>query len=146
MKTIIGTSLFSNILTQDTLSNKFSLTILLDDEQRSDAESQELKIKVGSYQDTPQVTARFSTKFELPVKSVVGRDKLPFVSDTGSRKEIGKGSKVVVHYRDRAWSHLGKSGVSHDLVGIQVIEESAGDLAFDSFEDSVFDESNEAEY
>lgn len=146
MKTQRGTALFSNIITEDKLSNKYSLTVLLTEEQLADAEAQDLKVKTGTYQDSPQYTARFNTKFELPVKAVVGRDKMPFVSDAGARKEIPKGSEVVVHYRDRAWEHMGKTGMSFDLVGIQVISEASGELAFDDFEDSVFSEDSNAEY
>jgi len=141
-----GTALFSNIVTQDKLSGKFSITLMLDEEQRADAETQELRIKEGTYQDKPQNTARFNTKYELPPKAVVGRDKAPFVSDQGARKEIPRGSEVLVIYRDRPWEHMGKSGVSYDLVGIQVINEVSSEILFDDLEGDVFGEDSGAEY
>lgn len=147
----IGTVLFSNIVTQPVFNGqstgKYELTVTLDQEQASDAETNGLEIKRKDYNGQEQVTAKLKTKFPLSTKTCVDRFKKPYVDDMNDIKEIPRGSKVAVFYTTKPYEMMGKKGVANYLLAVQVIDENS-DIVFDDYEEpgDMSEESFDGEY
>ena len=138
MKKQQGTVLFSNVVSFPTFNgtptDKYEVTIQLNEEQRADGEVQGLTIKTKMYQEQEQCLAKLKTKFKLKASHFVDRDKQPFIDDTGSIREIPRGSEVVVFYTQRTVkTPSGTMVTTNDLQGIQVVTEQVG-VQFDDYD------------
>lgn len=137
MKKQRGTILFSNLtdfpMFQGKKTDKYELTLLLDEEQATDAENDGLIVKEKEYQGNKQVTAKFKTKFRLKPKAFVDRFKKPFVDEESNIREVPRGSDVFVFYTQRSITMPSGVVVTNDLQGIQVIEEQTG-ITFEDFD------------
>jgi hypothetical protein len=138
-----GTVLFPNITSfpiyNGAPSTKYELTITLNDEQVADGETNELSYSTSEYQGNPQHKAKFKTKWKPTGDKVVDKYKKPFVDDTGTVREIPKGSEVIVYYTQRPYEMMGRKGVTNDLRAIQVLEESSG-VDFEDFSEELSEE------
>lgn len=131
--------LFSNVVNEDDFSGKYQIVVKLTEEQAADAEAQGVKVKTKEYQGDTQHQATFKTKYR---PRVVGTDPKKDYDLEGS--EIGRGSTVSVQYKERPWSAMGNSGVSQDLVAVQILDFAApNSVEFEEEENGFGDESGE---
>ena len=142
MKKQFGTVLFSNLTTFPLFNgkptDKYEITITLDDTQAADAEVNGLVTRADEYQGNTQTKAKFKTKFKLKNSNLVDRLRKAFVDDMGNLREIPRGSKVAVFYTQRDLDMPSGKITTNDLQGIQVVEEMTG-VEFDTYEDEGMD-------
>lgn len=123
--------LFSNLSKVDDYSNKYQLVVEVTEEQAADLEEAGVTVKNKEYDGKLQYRVTFKTKYAARVVQADGRTEHDLAGG-----ELGRNSKVNVQYNLREWSHMGKSGVSQDLVGVQIKRlEAQNELAFESEDD-----------
>ena len=130
--------LFCNVLNEDDFSNKYQVVVQLTEEQAADAEEQGIKLKTKEYDGKTQYQAVFKSQFR---PRVVGQN--PKVAYDMEGNELGRGSLVNVQFSFRQWKNekTKQSGVSQDLVGIQVLK--GEDIGSSEFDDLSAPEENE---
>lgn len=133
--------LFSNVVHEDTFSQKFQIVVSLTEAQAADAEEAGIKVKTKEYDGKTQYQATFKSKFRPRIVGAVASKDYDL---EGS--EIGRGSQISVQYKFRDWtSPAKKAGTSCDLIAVQVLNmKPVGAMEFEDAGDgadaSEFDE------
>jgi hypothetical protein len=131
--------LFSNVVHEDTFSQKFQIVVSLTEEQAADAEAAGLKVKTKEYDGKTQYQVTFKSKFRPRIVKADGKTDLDLAGS-----EIGRGSLVSVQFKMREWiTPAKKKGISSDLIAVQVLTMTPqGAMEFESAgeeDDSEFD-------
>ena len=110
--------LFSNVVHEDSFSQKFQIVVALTEAQAADAETAGIKVKTKEYDGKTQYQATFKSKFRPRIVKADGKTDLDLEG-----AEIGRGSQVSIQYKFREWtSPTKKAGTSSDLIAVQVLK------------------------